>query len=55
MREGTVPEGARAAIVVTGSGLKNPEGALQAAGEPLRVPPDLGAVERILSPTGYED
>ncbi len=55
MREGTVPEGARAVIVVTGSGLKNPEGALQAAGEPLRVPPDLGAVERILSPTGYED
>ena len=55
LSSGEIPEGARAALVITGSGLKDPEGALRAVGEPLKVPPDIAAVERIISPTGYED
>jgi threonine synthase len=49
LRVGAIPEGAKVTLVITGSGLKDPEGALRAAGEPLRVPPEIGWVERILS------
>lgn len=48
LREGTIPEGTKVALVVTGSGLKNPEGALQAGGEPIRIPPRIEEVEKTL-------
>ncbi len=48
LREGTIPEGARVALIITGSGLKDPEGALRGLPEPTVIPPELQAVEAVL-------
>lgn len=49
LRDGTVPAGASAAVFITGSGLKDPEGMLRGLPEPVVIPPELSAVERVLS------
>ena len=48
LREGTVPEGARVVLFITGSGLKDPEGALRGLPEPTVIPPQLEAVDEVL-------
>ncbi|MGC9530555.1 MAG: threonine synthase [Candidatus Bipolaricaulaceae bacterium] len=54
-REGAIPAGARVAVFITGSGLKDPDGVLQGLGKPAGVPPELAAVERALAGSDYED
>jgi len=49
LRDGTIPEGATAAVFITGSGLKDPEGVLRGLPDPTVIPPELSAVERVLS------
>jgi threonine synthase len=39
--QGLIPSGALVVSVVTGNGLKDTAGAQRAAGEPIRIPPDL--------------
>lgn len=48
LQEGVIPEGARVVLLVTGSGLKDPEGALRGLPEPMIIPPNLEAVEEVL-------
>jgi threonine synthase len=45
---GVIKEGVRAATIATGNGLKDVQSALKAAGEPIRVRPDFGELEKIL-------
>lgn len=47
--EGTVGRGEVIVVLMTGSGLKDTESAMRAAGEPIRVGRDLRDVERALS------
>ena len=49
LRSGVIPEGASAAVFITGSGLKDPEGVLRGLPGPTLIPPELQAVERTLS------
>lgn len=44
LREGAVPEGAKVVLFITGSGLKDPEGALRGLPEPTLIPPRIEAV-----------
>lgn len=48
-RDGVIPPGATAAVFITGSGLKDPEGILQGLPGPTVIPPEISAVERALS------
>jgi threonine synthase len=41
----------RAATIATGTGLKDIQNALKAAGEPLRVQPDFKELEKIMAPS----
>ncbi|HEV8564719.1 MAG TPA: pyridoxal-phosphate dependent enzyme, partial [Actinomycetota bacterium] len=42
--DGTLPRGATVVCILTGHGLKDPEWAIQGAGQPPVVPPDAVAV-----------
>ncbi len=44
VHQGLIPRDARTLAVITGSGLKDVRGALQAAGSPLDVPPEMDAL-----------
>ncbi|MGE5675226.1 MAG: threonine synthase [Mycobacterium leprae] len=44
VRRGIVQSGETAAVIISGSGLKDVRRAIEAAGAPVRVPPDLAAV-----------
>lgn len=48
LAKGIVKEQEKAAIIVTGNGLKDINNALKAAGEPLRVQPDFRELEKIM-------
>jgi threonine synthase len=48
VREGILPEGASAAVFITGSGLKDPEGMLRGLPGPTIISPDIGELERVL-------
>lgn len=48
-REGRVPEGATVVCVLTGHGLKDPEGILRTERRPEPVPATLAALERVVS------
>lgn len=48
VREGIVEPEAEVVAVITGSGLKDARRAIEAAGSPIRVPPDSGAVDEAL-------
>lgn len=50
VRDGVVERDARVVVMVTGSGLKDIKNAVEAAGRPAEVPPDLAAVEAVLPP-----
>lgn len=52
VRQGLIPRDARTLAVITGSGLKDVRGALQAAGPPLDVPPDMEALTAALRGRG---
>jgi len=41
LSRGVIDEGASVAVIVTGNGLKDVKNGIRAAGEPVRVPPDL--------------
>ena len=45
---GIVPEGARVVCVLTGAGLKDPDTAIGSGREPLAVPAERGAIERLV-------
>lgn len=45
---GLIPRGASVVSVVTGNGLKDTENGIKAAGEPIRIPPDMELLERRL-------
>jgi threonine synthase len=49
LRDGVIPEGTTAAVFITGSGLKDPQGVLRGLPGPTVIPPELEAVERVLS------
>ena len=49
VREGIVPPRATALALITGNGLKDTRAAFQAAGQPIEILPDLGAVEEVLA------
>lgn len=48
LEKGIIKNGEKAAIIVTGNGLKDVNNAMQAAGEPLRVGPDLQELEKMI-------
>ena len=48
LREGTIPPGSRVVLFVTGSGLKDPEGALRGVEMPRAIPPTLAAVAEVV-------
>ncbi|HAZ30930.1 TPA: threonine synthase, partial [Candidatus Acetothermia bacterium] len=48
LRDGAIPPGARVTLFITGSGLKDPEGALRGLSEPAVIPPRLEAVAEAL-------
>lgn len=52
VRQGLIPRDARTLAVITGSGLKDVRGALQAVGSPLEVPPEIGALATSLQRRG---
>jgi threonine synthase len=49
VRERIVPARATTLAVITGNGLKDTRSALEAAPQPIDVPPDLAAVEAALA------
>ena len=49
VRAGLIGKDARVVAVVTGNGLKDTANALRATGEPVSVPPDINALERIFA------
>jgi threonine synthase len=52
VRQGLIPRDARTLSVITGSGLKDIRGALQAVGPPLDVPPEMDALTTALRERG---
>lgn len=48
LSQGIIKKQEKAAIIVTGNGLKDINNALKAAGEPLRVPPDFSELEKAM-------
>jgi threonine synthase len=48
LRDGTIPEGARVVVFATGSGLKDPEGALRGMKMPEVIPPTIEAVAKVV-------
>lgn len=52
VRQGLIPRDARTLSVITGSGLKDVRGALQAVGPPLDVPPEMDALTTALRERG---
>ena len=48
LAEGLIKERGKAAVIVTGNGLKDIHNALKAAGEPLRIRPDFRELEKIM-------
>ncbi len=52
LTKGIVKKQERAAIIVTGNGLKDIHNALKAAGEPFRVQPDFRELEKIVTCVG---
>ncbi|MCL1828773.1 MAG: threonine synthase [Oscillospiraceae bacterium] len=46
-KNGLIEKNARVVSVVTGNGLKDTASALRAAGNPISIPPDTGALEKI--------
>jgi len=48
LQDGAIPPGARVVLFVTGSGLKDPEGALRGLREPAVIPPRIEAVAEVL-------
>lgn len=49
LREEEIPTGAKVVVIITGSGLKDPQGVLQGLPEPTVIPPELSALENALS------
>lgn len=50
-RDGILNERSNVVAMITGNGLKDPAGALKAVGKPHEVPPDVGAIEKIVLAT----
>lgn len=50
--EGIIPKGSSVVSVVTGNGLKDTTNAIAAAGEPMKLPPDLGRLIDAFSAAG---